>query len=69
MGNVPAALAMNDMVSVGTVSRFTAQFYASLFRHGIVDLAASEARGLMQEYRDDWGAPVLFSHLRDNVLI
>ncbi len=67
-GGVAAVVAMFDRVSKETAHAFAGQFYTRLFLHGMVDVAANEARQLIQE-RWDWGAPVLFSRLEDNQLI
>lgn len=67
-GGVAASLAMFDRVTKETAHAFAAQFYTRLFLHGMVDVAANEARQMI-EGRWDWGAPVLFSRLEDNQLI
>ena len=67
-GGVAAALAMFDRVTKETAHAFAGQFYTRLFLHGMADVAANEARQMIQG-RWDWGAPVLFSRLEDNQLI
>lgn len=67
-GCVQAAIAMSGKVGVDTARVFASQFYARLLYHGLVDLAVTEARSLVQEHWD-WGVPVLFSRLEDNQLI
>jgi hypothetical protein len=67
-GGVQAVVAMSERVGVGSARQFTAQFYARLLKHGVVDLAVNEARALVQD-EWDWGVPVLFSRLPDNQLL
>jgi TIR domain/CHAT domain len=64
---VAAAVAMNGFNSISTTNRFTSHLYRRLLQHGIVDLAVSEARGLVED-ADDAHLPVLFSRLLDNIL-
>jgi hypothetical protein len=54
-----AVLAMHGPVSVPTASAFTMAFYARLYEHGQVDVAAAEARAAVMEAWD-WSVPVLF---------
>jgi hypothetical protein len=54
-----AVLAMHGPVSVATASAFTKAFYARLYEHGEVDLAAAQARAAVTEAWD-WSTPVLF---------
>ena len=54
-----AVLAMHGPVSVPTASTFTSMFYARLYEHGQVDVAAAEARAAVTEAWD-WSVPVLF---------
>ncbi len=67
-GGIQAAIAMTGKVGLKIAQVFTGQFYARLFKHGLVDLAMNEARALIQDDWD-WGVPVLFSRLGDNQLI
>jgi CHAT domain len=67
-GGVQAVVAMTERVGLKTALQFANQFYNRLLNHGLVDLAVSEARALVQD-EWDWGAPVLFSRLPDNQLI
>lgn len=67
-GGAMAALAMADRVGVDTARQFTAQFYGRLLRHGLVDLAANEARALVQG-QWDWSVPTLLSRLGDGQLL
>lgn len=67
-GGAQAVLAMNGRIQVDTARLFTGQFYRSLLQHGLVDLAANEARSLIHD-QADWGVPVLFSRLTDNRLL
>ncbi len=63
---VPAVVAMQDVVAVVTARRFYAEFYRRLLAHGLVDLAANEARStLLTEGRLDAAVPVLFMQLKD----
>ena len=61
-------LAMNGPIQVATARLFTRQFYRRLLEHGLVDLAANEARAQIHD-QADWGVPVLFSRLTDNRLL
>lgn len=67
---VPAVLAMQDRVPILTARAFTATFYRRLLYHGLVDLAANEARSYLLSDRQ-FGAsiPVLFMRLKDGRLI
>lgn len=67
-GGVQAVVAMIEKVGIRTAQDFAGQFYERLLYHGMVDLAANEARALVQDTWD-WGAPVLFSRLQDNQVI
>lgn len=66
---VPAVLAMQDLVAIDTARAFAGTFYRRLVRHGLVDLAANEARSVVQS-ADLPGAaiPVLFLRLRSGRL-
>jgi hypothetical protein len=66
-GGLQAVVAMTGLVRVQTALPFTAQFYARLLTHGLVDVAVNEARALVQDAWD-WGTPVLYSRLADNQL-
>ncbi len=67
---VPAVLAMQEKVPVDTSRRFSTTFYRRLLGHGLVDLAANEARSSVLS-ADLPGAaiPVLFSRLRGGQLL
>ena len=66
---VPAVVAMQDQVSMDHARTLTRHFYASLFDHGLVDLALNQARShLHHPERLDWGIPVLFTRLTDGRL-
>jgi hypothetical protein len=67
-GGVQAVVAMTERVGLRTAQHFSAQFYARLLVHGMVDLAMNEARALVQD-EWDWGVPVLFTRLPDNQLL
>ncbi|MCP4664110.1 MAG: tetratricopeptide repeat protein [bacterium] len=66
---VPAVLAMQDLVAIDTARGFTATFYRRLLTHGLVDLAANEARSAVTSARLPGAAiPVLFMRLRSGRL-
>jgi hypothetical protein len=67
-GGIQAVVAMTERVGLRTAQHFSAQFYARLLVHGMVDLAMNEARALVQD-EWDWGVPVLFTRLPDNQLL
>ena len=64
---VQAVLAMNGPIQMTSARLFARQFYRRLLKHGLVDLAANEARAQIHD-QADWGVPVLFSRLTDNRL-
>jgi CHAT domain-containing protein len=65
----PAVVAMQESVSIVSARTFSAAFYERLLKHGLVDLAANEARGsLLTAGRPDAAVPVLFMRLRDGRL-
>ncbi|HSN76212.1 MAG TPA: CHAT domain-containing protein [Anaerolineae bacterium] len=67
---VPAVLAMQDKVLIATAQAFTATFYRRLLDHGLVDLAANEARShLLSAGLPGASIPVLFMRLRDGQLV
>jgi SIR2-like domain/CHAT domain len=61
---IPAVLAFQGRVSVGTVKTFLTRFFAELVQDGHVDRAASVARGVcaVAQRHDRW-SPVLFSRI------
>lgn len=67
---VPAVLAMQDRIAVDTARVFAAAFYRGLLAHGLVDLAANEARSAVAS-ADLPGAaiPALFLRLRSGRLL
>jgi CHAT domain-containing protein len=66
---VPAVVAMQDVVTVATVRRFSEVFYRQLLEHGQVDLATNEARStLLTARRPDAAVPVLFMRLKSGRL-
>src|SRR6185436_10430580 len=66
---VPAVVAMRDRVPAATVRQFALSFYERLEAHGIVDLAANEARGaLLTHGLAGVACPVLCMRLRDGAL-
>jgi hypothetical protein len=67
---VPAVLAMQDLLPMDTARQFTAVFYHQLLEHGLVDLAANEARSsVLAAGLRGAAAPVLFSRLPENRLL
>ncbi len=67
---VPAVLAMQDLVPVETARAFAQVFYRQLLRHGLVDLAANQARAAMLSgQRPGAHIPVLFMRLADGRLL
>lgn len=66
---VPAVLAMQDLVPIVTAKAFSQAFYRQLLQHGLVDLAANEARSAILT-ADLPGAaiPTLFMRLREGLL-
>jgi hypothetical protein len=66
---ISAVVAMQERVSVAHARTFTAHFYRNLLAHGIVDLAANQARNqLLSPAHLDWAIPVLFTRLTDGCL-
>jgi formylglycine-generating enzyme required for sulfatase activity len=67
---LPAILAMQDLVGMEAALEFTTRFYQRLLEHGMVDLAANEARqALLTGKSGDAHVPVIFSRLKQNRLI
>jgi len=64
---VPAVVAMQGNVTMGTVSEFMPVFLTELRRDGRIDRAMAAARGVVR-HRPDWWMPVLFCRLRDGRL-
>jgi CHAT domain len=62
---IPAAVVMTERVGPETAGRFARAFYGGLLTHGAIDVAANEARALVQDGWH-WGVPVLYSLLSDN---
>ncbi len=63
---VPAVLAMQDRVPIATARTFAGTFYRRLLDHGVVDLAANEARSALLTHQLPGAAiPVLFLRLRN----
>jgi hypothetical protein len=66
---VPAVVAMRDRVPAATARQFALSFYQRLESHGIVDLAANEARGaLLTHGLPGVACPVLCMRLKDGAL-
>ncbi|HSR31383.1 MAG TPA: CHAT domain-containing protein [Anaerolineae bacterium] len=67
---VPAVLAMQDLVAVDTAREFAHTFYRQLLEHGLVDLAANQARSaLLTAGLSGVAIPVLFMRLRSGELL
>ncbi len=67
--HVPAVIAMQDRVRMDHARTLTRYFYESVFDHGVVDLALSEARSQLHASDSlDWGIPALFTRLKDGRL-
>jgi tetratricopeptide (TPR) repeat protein len=67
---VPAVLAMQERVPIATAQAFARTFYRRLLAHGVVDLAANEARSHVITARLPGASiPVLLMRLRDGQLI
>ncbi|TQN42912.1 SIR2-like protein [Blastococcus colisei] len=64
---VPAVLAMQGDISVGTVEGFVPAFFTRLQEHGRIDQAMTEARAGIRD-RSDWWAPALFMRLHSGRL-
>lgn len=64
---VPAVLAMQGDVTMGTIEAFVPTFFDRLQEHGQIDHAMTEARGEIRD-RVDWWTPVLFMRLRSGRL-
>jgi tetratricopeptide (TPR) repeat protein len=66
---IPAVIAMQELVPVATARTFSRVFYQRLLEHGMVDLAANEARAtLMTAALPGAAIPVLFMRLADGRL-
>lgn len=67
---IPAVLAMQGQVPMATAGQFACAFYGRLMAHGLVDLAANEARSaVMTGGMPGAGIPALFMRLRDGKLL
>lgn len=66
---LPAVLAMQDLVAIVTAQAFAATFYRQLLQHGLVDLAANQARAaLLTAGLPGASIPVLFQRVPDGKL-
>jgi len=66
---VPAVVAMQELVTVESVLKFSRTFYRRLLEHGQVDQAVNEARSsLLTAGRPDAAVPVLFMRLKSGQL-
>ncbi len=69
MIGAPAVVAMQATMSLTSARMFSAALYERLLAHGLIDLAANEARGiLITAGRPDAAVPVLFMRVRDGRL-
>ena len=67
---LPAVVAMQEQVPMDTAQAFTRTFYRRLLAHGMIDLAANEARsGVMSARLPGASIPVLMLRLRDGQLV
>ena len=67
---IPAVVAMQDLVPVVTARAFAQTFYLQLLQHGVVDLAANQARASLMTARLPGAAvPVLFMRVPDGKLL
>ena len=67
---VPAVIAMQDNVPVDTARTFAQVFYRQLMHHGLVDLAANEARGeAIAAELPGTAIPVVYSRLTNGRLL
>jgi hypothetical protein len=68
---VPAVVAMQDLVPVETARAFATTFYRRLLGHGLVDVAANEARSVLVsgDMAGSWSVPVLFSRVPEGRLV
>lgn len=64
---IPAALAIQDNVSMETVTKFMPIFFAELYKDGQIDRALTVARGQVRA-QHDWWTPVLFMRLKSGRL-
>lgn len=64
---VPAVVAMQGNISMGTAATFTKAFFESLDTDGLVDRAMAVGRAAVRD-RPDWWAPSLFMRLKSGRL-
>jgi hypothetical protein len=60
---IPAVVAMQGDVSMGTIERFMPVFFTELREHGHIDRAMAVARNIVRDEPDAW-MPVLFLRLK-----
>ena len=66
---VPAVIAMQDLVPIATARHFAQVFYRQLLRHGLIDLAANEARSsIITAGLPGAVIPVVYCRLKDGRL-
>ncbi len=66
---VPAVIAMQELVPIATARHFAQVFYRQLLRHGLIDLAANEARSaIMTAELPGAVIPVVYCRLKDGRL-
>lgn len=66
-GGIGAVVAMQGLVSVGTIERCIPALFRDLHRHGNIERAISAARGNLRS-GTTWWQPTLFSRLRDGTI-
>ncbi|MBK8048722.1 MAG: CHAT domain-containing protein [Anaerolineales bacterium] len=65
-----AVIAMRGAITPQSARAFTAAFYTNLLQHGLVDLAANQARStLLAQRREDAFLPVLYMRLPEGALL
>ncbi len=64
---VPAVLAMQGRITMGTVARMMPVFFRELLRDGQIDRALAVARGVVKDQGDHW-MPALYTRLTDGRL-
>lgn len=69
LAGIPAVVAMQEKISMGSARKLSATFYRRLLATGVVDQAMNEARStLMAAGRSDVAVPVLFMRLKNGKL-
>ncbi|MFN0166431.1 MAG: CHAT domain-containing protein [Bryobacteraceae bacterium] len=70
LGGVPAVVAMQDFVAMDDARPFVREFYKTLLREGLVDVAVNTGRRVVgtSTRSDNWSIPALFSRVKDGRL-